>query len=314
MKTLLQNKHSRRNFLIMVGAILLCILLIRFLWLPIYEPVPDAAGIIPKDPSWLTIVSRLLDSIFISLTVTVAIGWFLFKIELPDEEKKFEIVEPFKIGELFQRERSGTDEWFFSGGTGRFTRSKTIPELSKIAKNNNQHINIKIQVIDPTDEQVCSNYAKYRKGLRSAENKDLGHWTKEYVRQEILTTIVSAIIHKSHYPLLDIAIGLKNNFSTMRIDMSSKVAIITKEDKQEPALVCREGSFLYRTYKEEILQTFKEYKQVNTLPEFEFSLKDLTVDNVREVIEKLCLSDGLSNDDYVKVHTFLKENKNPYGK
>lgn len=311
MKTLLQHKNLRRSFLITIGVILLIDLIIRIWILPSFLPIQTDPIILLKEPNWYTILTKLLDSIFVSLTVTVAIGLFLFFIELPDEEKKFEIVEPFKIGDLFQKERSGTEIWFFSGGTGRFTRSTTIPELAKIAKNNNHHINLKIQLIDPSNEHVCINYANYRKGLRSSDNSQ-GKWTKEYVRHEILSTIVSAIIHKSHFPLLDIAIGLKNNFSTLRIDLSSNVAIITKEDKQEPALVCREGSFLYRTYKEEILQTFKEYGQLNMLLEFDFSLKDLTVDNVREVLEKLGIAKGLNENDYAQIQCILKQNNNPY--
>jgi hypothetical protein len=312
MKTLLQHKNLRRNFLITVGVILIAVLIIRLFILPLGLRIQPDPNILPKEPSWYIIISKLLDSIFVSLTVTVAIGLFLFYIELPDEEKKFEIVEPFKIGELFQKERSATEIWFFSGGTGRFTRSTTIPELAKIAKNNNQHINLKIQVLDPTNEQACINYANYRKGLRSAENNQV--WTKEFVRQEIIATVVSAIIHRSLYPLLDIAIGLKNNFSTLRIDLSSKVAIITKEDKQEPALVCREGSFLYRTYKEEILQTFKEYRQLNLLANFPFTPVNLTKENVAAILGELDIHAGLTDKDFEKIAVIVRENKNPYAK
>ncbi len=311
MKTLLQHKALRKRFLITVGVILLSILIVRFFLLPNFEPVITSSAIIPKEPKWLTIISRLLDSAFVSLTVTVCIGLFLFYIELPDDEKKFEIVESFKIKELFDKERSGTEIWYFTGGLGRYTRTSTIPEIAKIAQSTNQHKSIKIQIIDPTDENACTNYANFRKGLNSASKNGI-IWNKEFVRQECIATIVSAIIHKCNYPLLDLSICLKNNFSTLRIDLSSKMAILTKEDPKEPALVCREGSFLYRTYKEEILQTFKEYKPVNTSINFPYLLATLTKENVQEIVQQLNLGSSLIDHDYQRITEIIKSNEKPY--
>ncbi|WP_221390164.1 hypothetical protein [Dyadobacter sp. NIV53] len=311
MKTLLKHKSSRSIFLISIGLILLVILIIRFFVLPNFEPIVPDSGIIPRDPKWLTIVSRIFDSAFVSLTVTVCIGLFLFHIELPDEEKKFEIIESFKINELFEKERNQTEIWYFTGGLGRYTRTSTIPEIAKIAQRTNEHKSIKIQIIDPTDESICIKYANFRRGLNSA-SKNNSIWNKEYVRHECTATVVSAIIYKCNYPLLDLSICLKNNFSTLRIDLSSKTAIITKEDPKEPALICREGSFLYRTYKEEILQTFKEYKPINTSINFPYQLQTLTTENVHDIINQLNLDSGLTVNDYEKITEILRSTEKPY--
>jgi hypothetical protein len=283
--------------------------------LPYYEtPPPENTNqiiTIIKDPLWITITSRILDSLFVSLTVTVGIGLFVFYIEIPDDEKKFEIIESFKLNELFEKERNHTEIWYFSGGLGRYTRSKTIPELSRISKNSNQHKTLKIQVIDPTNETVCNKYASYRNSLKSS-NKNPNKWTKTYVRQEITSTIILAMLFKSTNPLLDLFICLKNNFSTLRIDLSSKTGIITKEDPKEPALVCRENSFLYRTYKEEILQTFKEYKSINTTLNFTYDFETLKVEDIEQIARLLEINDGLTNEDFSNIYNLIKENNNPY--
>ncbi|MGZ5244090.1 MAG: hypothetical protein ACXWEY_05030 [Bacteroidia bacterium] len=314
MKTILKEKKLRRTFLITISILLILIILIRAFILPSYDQtIITLAGktIITKDPIWLTIITRLLDSLFVSLTVTVAIGLFLSYIEIPEEEKKFEIIESFKISELFEKERNNTEIWYFSGGTGRYTRAKTVPELSRLSKNSNQHKTLKIQIIDPTNEATCHNYAIYRSSLKSSD-KNIEQWTKEYVRQEVTATIILIMLYKSANSLLDLSICLKNNFSTLRIDLSSHAGIVTKEDSKEPALACRENSFLYRTYKEEILQTFKEYKSLNTNLNFNYRIDKITDENISDMCSQLGIEKGLTKEDFTKVAALVKENKNPY--
>jgi hypothetical protein len=333
MKTILQHKHLRRNFLLLIGALLIIIVLIRAFLLPIFEPtiapitnqtivvandtipqipapVTNQTIVVAKDPLWFTIISRLLDSLFVSLTVTVLIGLFLFYIELPDDEKKFEIIESFKISEVFEKERSETKIWYFSGGTGRYTRTVTIPELSKKARNTNSHKTIKMQIIDPNNDNACLNYSNYRNSLKSASNG--AKWTPKKVKIESISTIISAVIYKSNNALLDISICLKESFSTLRIDLSSNSGILTKEDQLEPALVCRSNSFLYRTYEEEILQTFKEYPAIDTTKNFIVDMANLTVADITEIATQLNINGGLVDADYTAILQLLKENKNPY--
>lgn len=294
-----------------IVGVLIVTVLIRIFVLPTFGPAPLPDGTLPKDPKWLTTADSILNSLFVSLTVTVSIGLFLFSIELPDEEKKFEIIEPFKLGELFENERSRTEIWYFTGGLGRHTRAVTIPALAKLAQSANQHKIVKIQLINPDDEKVCSDYANYRRALKSA-SKNSGKWTISFVKRECTATIIAAALYKNEFPLLELTICLKNNFSTLRIDISSKVAIITKEDPSEPALVCREGSFLYRTYKEELLQTFKEYKIVDTNVSFPYKASIITGKQAKEVAEKLRIGIDLDDDDFEDIATIIRTQDNPY--
>ncbi|WP_158826721.1 hypothetical protein [Mucilaginibacter lacusdianchii] len=257
------------------------------------------------------LTTRLLDSIFVSLFVTVAVGLFMFYIEIPDDEKKFDIVESLRLEEMFDKELAQTDSWHFSGGMGRHTRAKTIPYLDKMAQASNQHKTLKIQLLNPSDNKVCADYALYRGNLRSAKNlKKL--WNKDFVRRELLTTILIAAVYKTNNPNFDIAIKLKSTFSTLRIDSSSKTAIITKEDKNEPALVCREGSFLFKSYKEELAQTYRLYTSLDIQLPTNYNLSILNESNVKAILDTLGLDQNLTHEDYRAICKSVKDNKNPY--
>lgn len=302
MKTLLRNKQIRINFLIAVACILAIIITVHLIIG--YNYTKDV-------PIWVNVLIQILDSLFVSLVVSVTIGGFLFYIELPEEEKKFEIIEPFKIDSIFERERSTTDIWFFSGGTGRFTRGETLPKLADISKRNNHHISIKILIIDPTNYETCKKYSEYRNGLRSADNRP-EKWSGEYVKQEAAATLITALIYNTNYPHLDITVGLKSTLSTLRIDLSSKTAVVTKEDKREPALICTVGSFLYRTYKEEILQTLQQYEQINTTLNDTYKLDNIDATNIIKILKDIGLYKGISHVDAARIAKKINNNKNPH--
>lgn len=268
-------------------------------------------GVVSEEPIWHALTARLLDSIFVSLFVTAAIALFMFYIEVPDEDKKFDILESMRLHEIFEAELSHTDSWHFSGGMGRHTRSKTIPTMDKMAKASNQHKSLKIQLLNPSDNKLCSDYANYRASLRSANNKNSA-WNEKFVRREILSTILVAAIFKANNSNFEISVKLKAAFSTLRIDLGSKTAIITKEDKNEPALVCRDGSFLFRSYKEELAQTYKIYNDLDIHVQGGYSLGTITSKDVANLLLILKLDDGLTDDDCKAIAKTLKENKNPY--
>jgi hypothetical protein len=304
MKTILKHRESRKSFLIIVGFILLFIILFRIFVIPKFYPLP------PEEiSSTIRYIENLLDSLFISLLVAVFLGLFIFYIEVPETEKKHEIVEPNRIKEIFVKGRLETDFWYFSGGTGRFTRAITIPELCKISKEKNEHRSIKIILLDPMDDSLCVSYASYRQNLKSSKNE----WTKKYVRNEIIATICSAIIHKSINPMLDINIYLKKNFSTLRIDINKTNCIVTKEDKKEPALLTPFETFLYRTYKEEILQVAKQCREIDMRCKMvNVTLGKISPSDIEEICLHLQYNSKLEDTDFKEISVIINKNENPY--
>jgi len=274
--------------------------MIRMYVIPFHFPPPESEGLI--------YFKSILDKISISLIVSIFIALFLFKIEVPEEVTKLEIVEPNRLKELFSRARLDTNFWFYSGGAGRYTRAVTFPEISKISKDINESRNFKILLLNPKNNKLCSNYAMFRNSLKSAKNNN---WSREYVQNEILATICSAYIHKSLNPLLEISVFLKSTFSTMRIDLSQSNCIVTKEDKKDLALLTPSNTYLYKTYKEEVFHQSKQCEELDMTGHIE----NVNFGTIKaEDIEEICVHFQLQdiNPDYEKIAKILNDNKNPY--
>ena len=93
MQELLNRRHSRRAFYVIVSLALLVIALLRGLALPLVDC-----------SLWLTwpgFAALLLDTLFASLLVTVMIGTFLFWLT-PEIVKRsaIEVVEPSQINHI----------------------------------------------------------------------------------------------------------------------------------------------------------------------------------------------------------------------
>lgn len=302
MVAVLQHKSRRTSFLLIVSAVILIIFLLRLYVIPTHFPNQSA-------PSSYLI--SFLDNVSISLIGSVLLALFLFKIEIPEEEKKHEIVEAGRLKEIFARAHLQSNFWFFSGGTGRYTRSVTIPTMSKTSQDLNESRVIKLILLDPFDLTACDKYAKFRNGLRSGKDSKLT-WTKEYVRNEILATISAAVLHKSKNPLLEITIFLKPNFSTMRLDLNQLNCLVTKEDKKEPALLSPSSTFLYRTYKEEIFHLSKQCKELEIKSIYlNKSYADVSPVDIKQILSGTNIE--VSEDDFDRIAKILNENENPYG-
>ncbi|TXE03730.1 hypothetical protein [Algoriphagus aquimarinus] len=301
MKAILQHKSRRRSFLITVSLILFVIFIVRIYVIPYHFFSNKSEG--------LVYFISILDKISTSLIVSIFIAWFLFKIEVPEEVTKLEIIEPNRLKELFVRARLDTNFWFFSGGTGRYTRAVTIPEITKISKDLNESRNFKILLMNPKDKNLCNKYANYRNSLKSAKNTI---WTTNYVQNEIIATICSAYIHKSLNPLLEINLFLKSTFSTMRIDLSQSNCIVTKEDKKDLALLMPNNTYLYKTYKEEVFHQSKQCDQLD----MNGYIENVIFGSIKaKDIEEICMhfQFHVINPDYEKIAKILNDNINPYG-
>lgn len=299
MKALLQHKATRKKFLIIIGLILSIIILLRIF---VFKS---------HDFEIIQFISSILDKAFISLFIALFLALFLFYIEVPEDEKKLEIVESSRLKEIFLKNYSQTDYWYFSGGTGRYMRYETINKLSEISNNKNEHINIKLILINPFDDNICEKYASFRESFEVDKTQT---WTKSYVQNQIMATIISCIIYQNDNPLLDISIHLKNAFSMFRLDFNKKNCIITKEAKNEPAIVVTDQSFLYRTYKQEIFQSISQSTRINlayTLNNYKIGHIKLSL--IKEICQNFDLNRDLSKDDYKQIQTFININDKYYG-
>lgn len=302
MKAILQHKSKRTKFLWIVGVILFIIFLIRVYAIPTHFP--------NSSNETLIYLKSVLDKISISLIVSLFLGWFLFKIEVPEEESKFEIIEPKRIADYFAKGRINTSFWYFSGGIGRFSRNVTIPKIAEISQTNNTSKTIRLNIINPMDQELCANYAEYKNSLKSAKDSKI-NWTSSYVKNQAFATILKSIIYKSLFPMLEIDIYLKKVFTTTRIDQNESNCIVTKEDKRDLGLICTKDTFLYKTYKEEIFQESKQSLKLNIdKTSDKINLSKITTANVQKICELYEFK--LEEKELIEITGFLNDKQSIY--
>lgn len=255
-------------------------------------------------------IDSILNDLIASIVTTVLIGSFAFYVFPKAEDLDFEVIEPTRIQQELAKGRIGTDHWYFTGGTGIFTRAVTLPELAKQARIANKPIELKLQLIDPLNNDICQKYAEYRRGLNTASgNRKL--WTATFVRNHSFATIIKAILISSQEPLLDISIGLKNNFSLFRLDLSSTNVVVTKEDPREVAFVFHKNSTSFNSYIHEFRETFKQTRLVKEYTTG-ISLEELDKEKLTKLLRDLELYSDVTNDDLEFILDLVTNSKNPY--
>ena len=255
-------------------------------------------------------IDSILNDLIASIVTTVLIGAFVFYVFPKAEDLDFEIIEPTRIQEELSKGRLSTDYWYFTGGTGMFTRAVTLPELAKRARIINKPIELKLQLIDPLNWELCQKYAEYRRGLNTASN-NRKLWTVKYVRNQSFATIVKSIIISSQEPLLEITIGLKNNFSLFRLDLSSSCVIVTKEDPREVAFIFYKSSSSFNSYYHEFKETFKQTRiSKNCTTSINFS--ELDKENLIKILKNVDLYENIDDEDLDLILNLTKNSVNPY--
>ncbi len=235
------------------------------------------------------------------------------KIDSINHEIK--IIQPKGIETILEKSRQETDFWYFSGGTGTYTKAVTLPILSKKARELGKSINIDLLIINPLNPEICGLYAQLRSSLRPSD-KDGLEWTNDYVRNHSLATIVLCYALSSENKLLNISIGLKNHFSLFRFDISSNKVLITKEDPKDLAMLFNKNSFTYDSYKSDFQQTFEQTQMIINFKKIKnkIRLEHLDKTKIKQIFTELSLDVNISESDYDSVLELSKTYKNPYGK
>lgn len=299
MEKLFMSKYSRKLFYFFSSLFLIILLVMRLFILPL----------VPFSESLNTITNTIIDATFSTVLSTILIASLAFWLTpRVVHNSQVDIIEPREIGHMLRQARE-TDEYWFSGSTARFTRSTTIPELAKQARKSNFSKRIKMQILSPENNETLAAYVEYKNRVRRGKKDP---WTIRRARNELLATILAAYTWRTEEPLLEIEIGLKDNVSFFRIDLSKQLAVITKEDPQEPALKFDSGTFFYNSYLEELRFSLKQSRKLNANI-WGFPKDELIPENVRVFFNNLNLSlSEVNEDDINEIITLAKEAKNPY--
>lgn len=259
--------------------------LVRFIAIPYFDPTAKV--------NFSQFITATLDTFMISLVITVFIGTFIFWLT-PEIVKKseMEIVNPKEINPLFKKAVTDTKTWIIKGACGRYTRAATLPTLASAAKHEGIGRDIRMIMLDPSNIEVCDEYATYRRSLKSSSSRS--PWTLTKVQEEVIATIISALQYKYTEPLLTINIHLANVFSAFRLDISDHYVIVTKEDKEAAGLRADAGTYFYNSYKDETRLIERQSKEV-------IYHKPIVVNNetTEENLKSLILDVGLVSEEII---------------
>lgn len=303
METRLITRNDRKKFYPSFLLFLLILILLRLFVIPSITSENDKNQV-------YDIINSTLDALFSTSFATVAIAELIgFFIPNIIKISRIETIEPIEIKKEFRESLSTTTSWHYRGGCGRYNRSVTIPELGKRSLSDNVTHNITIQIIDPSNSELCMKYSDYRNSLKSARTNK---WSPQKVKIDLLATIAICYINKNIYPKLEIKIGLLQTFSIWRIDLSDKQAIITKEEKSESALKCVEKTLFYNSYNEDLLLSLKHSKILEA-EQNKLQKDNLSIQSLRSFFNKLKIGKiKLSDLDYQEIIKIIEKPVNPY--
>jgi hypothetical protein len=246
--------------------------------------------------------------------VTIGIATFVFWLT-PKIIKKsiMEVLYPKEISPLLKKATTHTRSWIYKGACGRYMRSTTLPEISSAAKQEGIGREISITILNPDNDQLCAEYATYRRSLKSATSEN--PWTKNRVKEEILATALSALRFRHEEPLLRIQLYLLDHFSAFRLDISDQYAIVTKEDKEATGLRADAGTYFYDSYKDDIRLSERQSKEVNYQGSIPVG-SNLTEEDLKLLIleVELISAEGLSELSVSNIIDGINSPKDPYGR
>ncbi|HET9254666.1 MAG TPA: hypothetical protein VFO16_05630 [Pseudonocardiaceae bacterium] len=182
-----------------------------------------------------------------------------------EQSSTLRILRGDAIGEALAEARRDTDIWMFKGGTGTFIRAVTLPECIQRARENGRALTVRLEILDPTDDELCEHYATLQRSMsRPGGGGEL--WTIARTKKESFATILAACWHAQRYRPLTVEIGLASTISTFRWDLSSRSMVMTTlntaVDKQEPGLLIERGSLYYDRHATELRTSFDQSRRL----------------------------------------------------
>ncbi|AFU03620.1 MULTISPECIES: hypothetical protein [Nocardia] len=220
-----------------------------------------------------------------------------------------------EIGHAHTLARRGTEQWMFKGGTGTYIRAVTLRECVENARREQRPLRVQLEILDPTDEQLCKTYAQFRSSLQPEADRTGELWTTERTRKEAYATVLAGCWYRQRFTFLTIDIGLSAVMTTFRWDLSSSCVIVTQDNPNTPAMMFERDKPYYRDFNRELVASFKQTKQVPLSRTEELPLSDEpTVDQVRGVFQTLGLElpAAFTDRDVADIVRRALQPRNPY--
>jgi hypothetical protein len=292
--------------LLTLGLLATSILRDRYRRAPVEEEVRDGlqatAEILTGLPERLRRIDRLEDLV-------------AAQRQALDDMSMVRVLSGANVGQVLAEARRGTDRWIFKGGTGTFLRAVTLPECVAAARREKRTLLVRLEIVDPTNEEVCDRYARFRRSVSNGPDGIGEVWTLDRTRKEAFATILAACWYRERFGLLDIDIGLSTVMTTFRWDLSAHCVLITQDDPRAQALMFEHGRVFYDHWSIWLLTSLEQARRVPIEQARSVPLSDEpTVEEVRKVFDVLglALPRSFSDRDVVDVAMKALRAKNPY--
>ncbi|GKQ36808.1 hypothetical protein [Streptomyces sp. A012304] len=192
-----------------------------------------------------------------------------------------------EVGLAHEQARRTTARWVFKGGTGTYLRAVTLPQCVLEAQRQRRSLSMKIDIVNPADDQVCAAYARFRRTFgHRQEGGAFTEWTTERTRKESYATVVAAAWHRQRLDTLEIDVHLSSVAPTLRFDLSDSCLIITQDDPRRVSLCVERERPLYDYYVTELHQSREQALKLDLREAVPLS-DEPTVDEVRRLLDRL---------------------------
>ncbi|WP_344270275.1 hypothetical protein [Actinomadura napierensis] len=232
-----------------------------------------------------------------------------------DETAVVRVISGGQVGQVLEEARRDTDRWFFKGGTGTYIRAKTLPECVAAARRERRTLLFRMEILDPTDVEVCEAYARHRRSVSDAPDATGEKWTLERTRKEAYATLLAACWHKQRFAMLDIDIGLARTMTTLRYDLAASRLVVTRDDPRGEALVVDSNKFYYSWMSAELQTSLDQARRVPVEQARLAPLDDEpTVEEVRKLFEVIGieLAPSYTDRDVIEIIRKALRAKDPY--
>jgi hypothetical protein len=160
-------------------------------------------------------------------------------------------IAPHQIKEGLEDLLRKSSGWSYRGGSGRWLRQATLPVMA--TKRQEGEIQISIQLLDPRDEGLCVEYARFRAFHSDPTDSRPNEDDPRTIQSDILASIYAAGWYSWNSRVRP-SVVLLRGFSPLRFDAGSAGLFVTIANRSQPALYASNGSWYYKSVTDELSQ------------------------------------------------------------
>ncbi|WP_201593184.1 hypothetical protein [Psychrobacter sp. Pi2-51] len=245
-----------------------------------------------------SIAAAILTSLFLLWVITSF---------LPHQKKGEGLteIEAQKITKEFDELLKSAKRWRYKGNFGRYMRGKVLPTLA-----NQQNCHISACIIDPTNNELCDEHARYRSQINSIDKGS--KYDADTVALQVLVTVVICAWYSIN-TRATIELYLSQSFDPVRIDSNDDAMIITVEDRRSHALKVTKHHFTYEHFEMSMEFARKQGRKVNLGGvRSDIKLSELQQQDVSTALNLADMSELCQRLTPEKILQACLESKNPY--